>query len=288
MSRTGQDGPVRFREVTTAPGVTLDVRDSGTGSAGTVLLLHGFPQDHTAWAGVVPHLVAAGYRVLAPDQRGYSPRARPPGRPAYRLDLLAGDAIAVLDLAGPAPAHVVAHDWGGVVGWVLGGRHPERLASLTVLSTPHPGAMRAAMPRGQALRSAYVLPLQVPVLPELALGAFGARPLCSVLRIAGLPAPAATHYAARMSERGALSSALAWYRAIPVDRTTAGRCRVPALYVWGARDPALGRAAAEGTAPFVHAPYRFVELPDAGHWLPETAGDELVELLLGHLAEHPG
>jgi pimeloyl-ACP methyl ester carboxylesterase len=278
---------VHYREVTTAPGVTLDVRDSGPRTADTVLLLHGFPQDHTAWTAVVPDLVAAGYRVLAPDQRGYSPKGRPSGRSAYRLDELAGDAVAVLDDVGADRAHVVAHDWGGVVGWVLGGRHPERLASLTVLSTPHPGALRAALLRGQALRSAYTLPLQVPVLPDLALGALGARPLRTVLRSAGLPAPAAAHYAARMSERRALSSALAWYRAIPVDRTTAGRCRVPTLYVWGAHDPALGRAAAERTAAFVRAPYRFVELPDAGHWLPETAAAEVVALLLEHLRSHP-
>ncbi|HSK27807.1 MAG TPA: alpha/beta fold hydrolase [Jiangellales bacterium] len=278
---------MRTREVETADGITLEVRDSGPGPAETVLLLHGFPQDSSAWDRVVPPLRGAGYRVLAPDQRGYSPGARPSGRRAYGLGRLVGDALGVLDDAGVDRAHVVGHDWGGGVAWALAGRHPDRLASVTVLSTPHPAAMRAAMRGSQGLRSAYMLAAQVPVVPDLALGAFGARPLRTVLEASGLPAPVARHYAARMAEPGALTGALGWYRAIPGDRTSAGRCGVPALYVWGARDPALGRRAAEGTEAFVTGPYRFEVLPSAGHWLPETAADEVVPPLLEHLAAYP-
>lgn len=275
------------RQVTTPGGLRLDVRDTGPGPRESVLLLHGFPQDASAWDRVIPPLRTAGYRVLAPDQRGYSPGARPAGRSAYTLPDIAGDALALLDDTGVDRAHVVGHDWGGSVGWYLGARHADRLASLTVLSTPHPAAMQAALLGVQGLRSSYVAVVQVPVLPELTLGAFGAWPLRRVLQASGLPAPVAARYAARMSDPLALSCALGWYRALPFWSGGTGRTRVPTLYVWGAKDPALGRRSAEATGRYVRAPYRFEVLPAAGHWLPETAADAVVPLVLEHLAAHP-
>ena len=151
-------------------GLVFDVSDEGPDDGESVLLLHGWPQDHTAWRHVAPLLHAAGLRTLAPDQRGYSPGARPRGRAAYGMGELVADAVALLDAAGVARAHVVGHDWGGSVAWALAERHPERVSSLTVLSTPHHHAMGWAMRHGDQLRrSWYMFAFQLPLLPEAVL-----------------------------------------------------------------------------------------------------------------------
>ena len=127
-------------------GLTFDVTDRGDPAAPPVLLLHGFPEDRHSWEPVTDRLVDAGLRTLAPDQRGYSPRARPsePYPQAYTLTELADDAVALLDAAGIEQVHLVGHDWGGALAWTLAGGHPDRVATLTVLSTPHPAALRQA------------------------------------------------------------------------------------------------------------------------------------------------
>lgn len=182
-------------------GVSLDVRDEGPRSGEVVVLLHGFPQDSRCWAEVAPILHRAGLRTLAPDQRGYSPGARPREVSAYRVGALAADVLAVLDAAGVERAHVVGHDWGGAVAWYLGERHPGRVETLTVVSTPHPRALARSMTRSlQPLRSWYTLAVQLPVLPELVL----ARTLRPALRLSGLPDHLADRYARRLGDPAAL------------------------------------------------------------------------------------
>ncbi|WP_372437898.1 alpha/beta fold hydrolase [Cellulomonas wangleii] len=131
------------------------------------MLLHGFPQDASAYDAVVPLLTDAGVRTLVPDQRGYSPGARPRGRRPYAVRELVADVVALLDAA--EHAHVAGHDWGGGIAWALAAHRPDRVASLTALGTPHPAAMRSGLLRGQALRSWYIGAFQVPRLPERAL-----------------------------------------------------------------------------------------------------------------------
>jgi pimeloyl-ACP methyl ester carboxylesterase len=283
-------------------GLVFDVRDEGPADGDVVVLLHGFPQDASAWDDVVPHLHAAGLRTLAPDQRGYSPGARPDGREAYRLREIVADTLALLDAAGVGRAHLVGHDWGGAVGWAATARHPERFASAVVLSTPHPGALgHAATHSLQVLRSWYMGLFQLPMVPELVVP----PGLGYALRASGLPAGRAEHYVRRMGEPGAFSGALGWYRAFglgvaaalprmldprgraPAPRPDQPSWTGPTTYVWGRRDVALGRAAAERTGRFVRGDYRFVEL-DAGHWLPETrpaeVAAEILERAVGRVA----
>ena len=270
--------------------LTFDVRDGGPPDGEPVVLLHGFPQEAAAWSAVEPHLHDAGFRTLAPDQRGYSPGARPRGRSAYRVSECADDVLALLDAAELESAHVVGHDWGGFVAWNLGGRHPDRVRTLTVISTPHPAAMTRAFVGRQALLSWYMFAFQLPVLPERALRrpAYAAQ----ALRRAGLPRAAAERYARRLAEPGNAGPMLNWYRAIPwSQRTSPGRTRVPTTFVWGSKDVALGRRASEGTGRYVAAPYRFVEL-DAGHWLPEVHPEIVAEHVLarvkGTVEDAPG
>lgn len=260
----------------------FDVRDTGPADGEPVVLLHGFPQDGGCFDAVVPHLHAAGLRTLVPDQRGYSPGARPRGRWAYRTSELVADVEALLDDRGLAAAHVVGHDWGGAVGWALGAWLPDRTTSLTVLSTPHPAAMVAALPGEQALASWYMAAFQLPVLPEAVLPLVLAR----VLRGSGLPPEVAQRYERRAAGVGARRAALDWYRAIPFSRRRIGPVDVPTTYVWGAQDPTLRRRAAELTAGQVRGPYRFEEL-EAGHWLPETRPVEVADAVLRRVRGSP-
>lgn len=288
----------------TRAGLTFDVTDSGPADGEVVVLLHGWPQDRHAFDRVIPLLTAAGYRALAFDQRGYSPRAQPRSVSAYAMADLVADVAGLLDAAGVDRAHLVGHDWGGAVAWATAERLPERLLSLTVLSTPHHRAMLEALRHPQQLgKSWYMLAFQVPVLPELVLKAT----LEQILRRSGLPAPQAQRYAARFRQGGTPSGSLAWYRAlggaelagatrrlrsrlpgalggggepgVAVPLTEEHRITVPTTYVWGNGDVALGRGAALATASWVAADYRFVEL-DASHWLPETHPNEVAAAIL--------
>ncbi len=258
--------------------LVLDVLDGGPRDGDVVVLLHGFPQDATAWGEVTAYLHEAGLRTLAPQQRGYCAGARPRRVSAYALPELVGDVVALLDAAGVDRAHVVGHDWGGAVAWALAAGRPERVASLLVVSTPHPAALGWALRHGdQARRSWYVLALQVPLLPELLLARVLRR---GGLRRSGLPQEHGRRYAVRLGRAARLRGPVNWYRAVLRHPVLPGTVRVPTTYLWGRRDPFLGRAAAERTVRHVAGDYRFVEC-DAGHWLPEReprlAADAVLE-----------
>jgi pimeloyl-ACP methyl ester carboxylesterase len=265
-------------------GLTFDVRDGGPPHGEAVVLLHGFPQDSTAWISVEPLLHRNGLRTLAPDQRGYSPGARPPGRTAYRMSETVADVLALLDAAGIETAHVVGHDWGAAVGWALAAWHPDRIRSLTAISVPHPAAMaRALVTSDQGLRSYYMALFQLPLVPERLILANEAAPLRRVLSRGGLPDAAVDRYVRRMREPGALTAALGWYRAMPWSmRERVGTVRVPTLHLWSTGDAFLGRAATEDTARFVDAPYRLEVLEGVGHWIPELAADAVADLVTAH------
>ncbi len=266
-------------------GLTFDVRDAGPADGEPVVLLHGFPQDSAAWDAMSPELHQHGFRTLALDQRGYSPMARPRGRRNYTLRETTADVLALLDAAGLEGAHVVGHDWGGIVAWALGAWHPERVRTLTALSVPHPAAMANAMVTSdQALRSYYMGVLQLPVLPERLLLAGGGTAMRRMLQRSGLSEEVADHYVARMREPGALSAALGWYRALPFGaRDRVGTVRVPTLHVWSTGDAFLGRAGIEATSRFVDAPYRLEVLQGVPHWIPELAADRVAELVTAHV-----
>lgn len=269
--------------------LTFDVSDSGPEDAPAIVLLHGFPQDRHAWDRVTPKLVDAGFRVLAPDQRGYSPTATPRGRASYGLRELGLDVVALLDAAGAESAHVVGHDWGGAVAWQLATAHGDRLVSSTVLSTPHPEALMWAMTHSNQWRkSSYMAFFQLPWIAERAV----LRQLPSMYVRTGMASEDAQKYADRFTTPGSLTGPLNWYRSMAVDQARglarfrkgssgpAHRIEVPTSYIWGTRDFALGRAAAEKSAEFVSADYEFVELEGAGHWLPEVNADEVAEVVV--------
>jgi pimeloyl-ACP methyl ester carboxylesterase len=268
-------------------GMRFDVRDGGPPAGEAVVLLHGFPQTSAAWDEVAARLNTAGYRTLAPDQRGYSPGARPKGRRAYRQSELVGDVVGLLDAAGVERAHVVGHDHGGGVAWNLAMAHPERVRTITSLSTPHPAAFTRALHRSRQLQQSwYKLLFQLPWLPEAAGPHRNRSRFEQGLVRQGVPPDKARAYTELLAQPGAFTAALNWYRALPFqDRTLLrGRVTTPTLYVYSTGDRFLSRAAAERTAAHVDGPYRF-EVIDADHWLPDNVAERVAELLLGHFGE---
>jgi pimeloyl-ACP methyl ester carboxylesterase len=269
-------------------GLTFAVTEvpAAEGSGQIAILLHGFPQDRHCWDVVAAALAAAGYRVLAPDQRGYSPGARPAGRSAYSLARLAGDVLALADAADADRFHLVGHDLGASVAWYLAAHHPDRLRSLTCLSVPHPRALlRSLFTSGQAVRSTYLAAFALPALPEFAFARLGQQRLRTLLRRTGLDVHRASRYAARAADPAAIAGPLAWYRAIPLNlRSRTGPIDVPTLFVWSDRDRFVTRAAAERCGRYVRGPFHFAVLSGVSHWLPEEAPERVAALLLRHLA----
>ncbi|MEU5979804.1 alpha/beta hydrolase [Streptomyces sp. NPDC047315] len=253
-----------------------------------VLLLHGFPQFADCWLPLMDGLAAAGYRAAAFDQRGYADGARPSEPSAYATEELVSDALAVgADVFHGRPFHLVGHDWGGGLAWQAAGSAPDRLRTLTLLSTPHPSAFAAALadPKSdQRERSRYIGYFRSPgQRAEQGLLKNGAAGLYGVYEDLGADraAPAVRRLAA--NDGAALTGGLTWYRSASL-LLDPGPVTLPTLYIWGELDPALGRDAAESTARHVEGPYRFTELSGAGHWLPELETDRVLPELLAHLA----
>jgi pimeloyl-ACP methyl ester carboxylesterase len=287
---------IRMRTVA-RDGWDFDVHEAGPGDGAPVLLLHGFPQRADCWAGVTPALVERGFQTIAPDQRGYSPGARPTDRAAYRLSELVADAIAVVDaVAGPGTrVHLVGHDWGAVVAWRLAAHHPGRVRSLTALSAPPPAAyVRSLVTTRQALASWYVLAFAVPGLVERVLAPRAGHPHSDLfvrfLHGTGQSRAAAERDAARLADPLALTAALNWYRAALTERRLEPDppVTVPTQFVWSSGDSALTRQCTEFVHRHVDGSFRFVELRGVSHWIPDEAPGALADLLLEHLTAHPG
>ena len=284
-------GRVAVEEMTVAAGgFRFRTRVSGPPGGDLVMLLHGFPQSSRCWTHALETLGDAGYRVLAPDQRGYSPGARPEGVEGYRTSALVADVMRIAEAAGHRSFHVIGHDWGGTVAWSLAATHPERVTTVTALATPHSGALRLALRGpGQQARFAYMKLLQTPWIAEASLtlggGVAGWFVMEQVLVATGLPRDLARRDVATLREVG-VAGPLNWYRALQLrgERVPVDEITVPTLYVWASRDVAFGRDAAEATEEFVTAPYHFVDLEGANHWIPDLYWDEIADLVLEHLA----
>lgn len=267
--------------------LTFDGRIDGPEDGAPVLLLHGFPQTSLSWRPQVAALAAAGCRACAFDQRGYSPRARPAEVEAYRSPELTADVLGVADALGFDSFHLVGHDWGGAVAWQVAGRHPDRLRTLTVVSTPHPAAMGLALAGqlggDQVQRSSYIEIFR----QEGSENAFvddDHQFFRLLFAASGMPAGGGDPYVEALGTREAMRAALNWYRAADLSLIDGlGPIVAPTMYVWSTGDPALGREGAEATARFVEGPYRFEVLEGVGHWISEAAPDRLNALLLEHV-----
>lgn len=267
----------------------FDALAAGPDEGELVLMLHGWPEFADCWTPYLRAFAADGYQVLALDQRGYSPGARPTEIDEYAVDKLVGDALAFADLQGARRFHLVAHDWGGMVAWALASAHPDRVRSLSVLATPHPLALQqaAATDQNQADRLEYVHFFQQPGhVAEQALTAEGGARLRAAYG-GHIPEVQVERNIERLLAPGTLTATLNWYRATDAEFTVpAGPISVPTLYIWGSEDAALGRGAAEATGDFVTGPYQFAVLEGMSHWLPEQAPGQVLPLLREHISSH--
>lgn len=264
--------------------LTFDVRTLGPQDGRPVVLLHGFPENSLSWSAVAARLADEGLRVIAPDQRGYSPGARPAGVESYTTDALAGDVVGIADALGLETFHLVGHDWGAAVGWVVAAHHAERLRTFTAVSVPHLAAYGAALAGDpdQQQRGSYIELLRQAGRAEDLLLADDARRLRAMY--GGIvPDSQVASYVGQLSEPGALTAALSWYRAMRSDLGSLPATTVPTTYVWSDEDMAIGRTGAERCGDFVDADFRFVELTGISHWIPEEAPDSLAEAILVRL-----
>ena len=263
-----------------------------------VMLLHGFPSTAYQWRSQLVTLGDAGYRVFAPNQRGYSSKARPEEAENYTYNLLIEDVIAMADALAWEKFHLIGHDWGAFIAWATAGFHPSRILSLTPISVPHPEAFAQALanPSGeQSEMSSYVTFFRSEGSEDVLLSN-DAEILRDLYASANLTDLEMEPYLEVLGTPDALRAALHWYRVnnfagvtsiLKSNRLTdIPDSPVATMFIWSDQDTALGREGAELTGVYVTGEYRFEILHDVNHWVTEVAAQPLNALLLEHLATY--
>ena len=283
-------------------GLRLHWVEAGEGPL--VVLLHGFPEFWYSWRNQIPALADAGFRVVAPDLRGYNDSDKPAGYDAYLGEPLADDVAQLIEFCGEERATVVGHDWGGAVAWMTALRRPEVVERLVVMNCPHPGVFKRALANpAQMVRSAYMGFFQVPMAPEAVLRAGNFTGLKWALRGGSQRAGAFTdadleRYAEALAKPGALTASLAYYRAMGRRMATAARqsgavsqgngrgvrtITAPTLIIWGRNDPVLGANLADPGEVVSNRTIEFID--EAAHFVQSDAPERVNELLVQFLGD---
>lgn len=270
-----------------ANGLSHFVRDSGVETAPPAILLHGFPDSSAVWERVTPRLVDAGFRVLAPDLRGFGETDMAPLVADYEIENgAAPDVLAILDALAIPKAHLVGHDFGAPVAWALAATAPSRFDTLAALSVGHPKAYLSAGLE-QKFRSLYIVFNQIRGVSEAVVRARDFAALRSRLS----PQIDADALVRLLARPGRLTAGLNWYRAnASLKRllggdavgAAAGPIAIPTLGVWSAREPYLVEAQMTGSARYVSASWTYARIEEAGHWIPCDAPEPLAALLIRH------
>lgn len=264
--------------------------ERGDPGAPTVLLLHGFPENWWSWRHQIDALARAGFRVIAPDQRGYGGTDR---HGPYDVATLISDLVALLDHLRVSRAHVVGHDWGGAVAWAFAAHQPSRVERLTVLNCPHPAPLAKALYGGslqQMKRSWYMFAFQLPTLPEWMLRRNDGEAIVRILRGMAVdrskfPREELEPFRQQILQPGAAEAMVGWYRSALSRRPPKlPKITTPTLLIWGMEDTALGfYDTVPGTERFVDD-LRVVQVPGVGHFVQSEAAERVNELLLGWLS----
>lgn len=268
--------------------LTFRAHEYGSGDE-TIVLLHGFPSYGQSWEPVATKLAAQNFRVLALEQRGYSPDAQPKKTRSYVIDELTGDVAALLRTANVKAAHIVGHDWGGAVAWAFASAYPEQTLSLSSICTPHPRAFKKALFTSRQLAmSWYIFFFQIPFLPELILRAKKGKQITKHLMESGLSKTIASTYTTRILSGNTLHSALAWYRALRFGSSQSSSSVIKArtLFIYGGKDKYLSERAAHLTRAWAVGAYTYRYLSQATHWIPEEQSDLLADELATFI-KHP-
>jgi pimeloyl-ACP methyl ester carboxylesterase len=257
-------------------GISLHVEDHGSGTP--VVLLHGWPDSSHLWRHQITFLTSNGFRVIAPDLRGFGRSDKPQEVAAYAFANPVADIVGMLDALGLSRAHLVGHDWGAFIAWMTAILHPDRVERLVVLSVPHPLAPRTLRQREMAW---YQLFFQFEGVAEAWLQHDEWALLRDFLRGDG----DVDRYIEDLSRPGALTASLNWYRANLAPRPP-GRApdlpavQAPTLAIWSTNDHYLDGARLEASASFVDANWRYERIEGVSHWIPLDVPDRLNELLL--------
>jgi len=287
-SEAREGAPVAVDEITVGD-LTFTVRTAGPDDGEVVILLHGFPQTSHEWRHQLLALGEAGFRAVAPDQRGYSPGARPPAIEDCAIPLVQ-DVIGIADAVGADRFHIVGHDWGAAVAWAVAIVAEDRVITANPVSVPHPDAFARVLrdPASCQVAASSYFDLFVQPNSEDGFLANDSAQLRAVY--SGIDAEAADEYVRVLGSKPALGSALNWYRANVADRNLAGpalgNVKAPTMFTWSDGDTALCIDGAQLTEEYVDAPYRFEVLEEVSHWIPDLAPDRMTALLLDHLAEY--
>lgn len=275
-------------------GLRFEVATAGEGDK-LALLLHGFPECAHSFRHQIPALVALGYRVWAPNLRGYAHSERPTGVAAYSLEQLEGDISDLIDASGAKSVLLMGHDWGGGIAWSYAMHGTRPIDRLVILNSPHPVLFaRALRTKAQLKRSWYMVFFQLPLLPELLLGRAHARLVASIIRDTAVhrerfPEDELAIYRDNAAQPGALTAMINYYRAmgraiVRGNKRRGSNIRVPTLLLWGEQDTALGKEMTAGTQRFVDKlTLRYI--PDASHWVQQDAPKTVNALLEEWLAE---
>jgi pimeloyl-ACP methyl ester carboxylesterase len=265
-------------------GVRLNVEFYGPEKGRPVLLLHGFPDTGRLWSKQIEPLAGAGFRLIVPDQRGYGQSDKPAEVDAYNVLLLAADPVAILDQLGVEKAHIVGHDWGASIAWVMASLAPDRVDRLAALSVGHPLSFASAGFE-QREKSWYMLLFQFEGIAEQWLSGDGWANFRAWARH-----PDADAVIGELEANGSLTPGLNWYRANVHPRLLIEPppelpgVTVPTMGVWSSGDVALTEGQMTGSAGFVSAPWRYERLDGPGHWMQWEAPAEVNALLLDFLA----
>jgi pimeloyl-ACP methyl ester carboxylesterase len=286
---------VEFRE---ANGQRFEVLSGGdAGSERLALLLHGFPEHAFSWRHQIPLFAKLGYRVWAPNQRGYGDSSKPAGVASYRIEALVEDAAALIDASGAKRVTLVGHDWGGLVAWEFALRRARPLERLVILNVPHPLRLREELRtnRAQRRRSFYAVLFQLPWLPEWFFLRRGARLVGEAFRSMAIdpsrfPDEVLAVYRENALAPGAMTAMLNWYRAAGRRFGRLGAVEsvieTPTLLIWGEEDRALGKETTYGTERWVKdLTVRY--LPRVSHWVQQEAPERVNELLEAWLTGRP-
>jgi len=295
-----------FRKVGLKTGVTLNVALEGDPSKPAVILLHGFPESHRTWREIAPRLKDDFYLVM-PDQRGFAGSDMPQDVNAYRTDTLIDDIFALVDTLGFQRFTLVGHDWGGAIAWGAALRYDARLTGLVIINAPHPVIFQKSLidDPDQRAASQYISAFRSRMF-EKAVQAMGFEALFEKsfsrhVDIAIVPDSERRQYIADWSQPGALTAMLNWYRAskviVPPPGVTLSlpqwllgafpKVTVRTLVIWGMKDVALLPVQIEGLDKLVDD-LTIVRLPNAGHFAPWEAGEEVAGALEAFLAGQAG
>jgi pimeloyl-ACP methyl ester carboxylesterase len=272
-------------------GIRLHVVQAGPRDGAPVLLLHGFPEFWWTWHAQIAALAQAGFRVIAPDQRGFDLSEKPPRLEDYRPEQRRADILGLLDALGHQRVSIAGHDFGAYVAWGLAIHHGERLRKLVVMNVAHPKVYASPPPGRPETINWFRTFFRIPFLPEL-VGRSGnwfllERNLVQTSRPGSFAEPAMSYYKQAWAQPGAFHSMLGWYRAgfrYPVGSSGPQRVSVPTRIVWGERDVFNDPSYAEPSLEFCDDA-ELMLFPEAGHWLIHEKPAEISRLLIEFFGE---